>query len=98
MKTTTQIKLMMVVWGALLIVLGLIIWHIWPQPHTCPLPSLMELQEIVGAKVDGKICKLWNVPGHSETGEKWDAYMCERYAAEAMEPYVEDDGYLHAEW
>ena len=65
--------------------------------HTCPLLSLMEVQEIVGAKVDGKICKSWNVEGHSETGDKWDSYICEQYATEAMEPYVGEDGKLGLE-
>ncbi len=62
--------------------------------HTCPLLSLMELQEIVGAKVDGKICKSWNIKGHSETGEKWDKYICDQYAEKDMEQYIGEDGYL----
>lgn len=36
------------------------------------IKSIEELQEQVGAMPDGKICKMWNVPNHSETGEKWD--------------------------
>ena len=60
----------------------------------CPLPTLMEVQEIVGAKVDGKICKYWNVEGHSETGEKWNKYSCKQAAEKAMEPFVGKDGYL----
>lgn len=79
-------------------VIGISMVALVVAPHTCPLPSLTELQEIVGAKPDGKICKSWNVPGHSETGEKWDAYICEQFAAKATEPYVGDDGYLGANW
>lgn len=40
------------------------------QPR--PVPSIEWIQEKVGAKVDGKLCKSWNVPGHSETQRLWE--------------------------
>lgn len=49
------------------------------------VPSFKELQKMVGAKPDGKICKMWNVPGHSETLEKWERKICDQYAIEAIE-------------
>jgi len=41
-----------------------------------PVPSLSEIQAMVGAEPDG-------VYG-PETKEKWDMAVCERYAAEAF--------------
>ena len=35
------------------------------------LPSIEWVQTEIGAKPDGKLCKSWNVKGHSETQEKW---------------------------
>ncbi len=87
MKATAQIKLMMVVWGTLLVVLGLIIWHIWPQPHTCPLPSPTELQERLGVKADGII--------GDETMEAWNEAYIEQSASKYMEPSVGEDDKLH---
>ena len=44
------------------------------------IKSISELQEQVGAEPDGKICEMWNVPGHSETGEKWNRAYCDQEA------------------
>ena len=35
------------------------------QPR--PVPTIEWVQEKVGAKVDGKLCRSWNVPGHVAT-------------------------------
>lgn len=54
--------------------------------HVCPLLSPVELQERLGVKPDGKI--------GPETMAAWDKALCDQYAAEAMEPFVGEDGYL----
>ena len=33
------IKLWLVVWGLMIIMCGTLIWRVWPEPHTCTLPS-----------------------------------------------------------
>ena len=49
-------------------------------PENVKIPSVSQLQKIVGAKVDGKLCAGWAVEGHSETGDKWDDYICNQEA------------------
>ena len=34
-------------------------------------------------KIDDKICKGWNIPGHSETLAAWESEICNDFA----EPY-----------
>jgi hypothetical protein len=46
-----------------------------------PLRTIEEVQQQIGAKADGKLCKGWGVEGHSETQTKWDRYICNQYAA-----------------
>ena len=57
-------------------------------PHTCPLPSPVELQERIGVKPDGKIGK--------ETMEAWDRAYSEQCGEAAMEPFVGEDGKLNS--
>jgi len=45
------------------------------------IPTVKEIQRMVGAEPDGKLCKGWGCPGHSETQEKWDRAICDQYAA-----------------
>lgn len=87
-----KIEIAIVLILAVLLAIGIVglIANISPEPHTCPLPSPQEVQKRIGVKADGII--------GPETMKAWDKYLCEQYAAEAMEPYVENDGKLHAEW
>ncbi len=52
------------------------------------IPTFRELQQMLidkgyKIKADGKICKMWNVPGHSETIEAWDDEICQQSAAKS---------------
>ncbi len=52
------------------------------------LPTFIEIQEMLVArghdiKIDDKICKGWNIPGHSETLAAWESEICNDFA----EPY-----------
>lgn len=45
------------------------------------LPSIKDIQRRIGCeKIDGRLCKMWCVEGHSETQEKWGAAICQQYA------------------
>ncbi|KKM05492.1 hypothetical protein LCGC14_1753520 [marine sediment metagenome] len=69
-------------------------WSIdWDNPPlNVKIPSVTQIQNIIGCeKVDGKVSRDYRT---SETQKKWDEYTCKQYAAEAMEPYVGEDGYL----
>ena len=48
------------------------------QPR--PLPTIEWVQEKIGVKADGKLCKSWNVPGHSDTQKEWDLDINQQYA------------------
>ena len=41
------------------------------------IPTVEDIQRLVGAKVDGKLCDGWKIPGHSETADKWDKAICD---------------------
>ena len=73
----------------------------WDEPETSTidwddppidvvLPDIYQLQRIVGAEVDGKICDGWLVEGHSETGDKWTEYagnqMLDKYFTVSGKP------------
>ena len=75
---------------AIVVFLGIYVTDRLLTSHVCPLLSPVQLQERLGVKPDGKI--------GPETMKAWDKHLCDQYAAEAMEPYIEDDGYLKANW
>jgi len=47
-------------------------WQMW-DANTMPLPTIEQVQQAIGAKVDGKI--------GNETKIKWDRAICDLYAS-----------------
>jgi len=47
-------------------------WQMW-DANTMPIPTIEQIQQAVGSRVDGKIGK--------ETLEKWDRAVCDLYAS-----------------
>ncbi len=73
--------------GCLVVVAVIVFWIVndWLHRNTPTPQHLMsptELQECIGVEPDGKI--------GPETMKAWDKALCDQYAAESDEPYVED--------
>lgn len=56
------------------------------------VPTIESIQRSVGATVDGKLCRMWNVPGHSETQEKWEYKLGNQSASKWDYHYAPENG------
>ncbi len=54
------------------------------------IPTFRDIQEMVGAEPDGKICKGWHIPEHSETLRLWELAINQQYADKWDYYYKED--------
>ena len=53
------------------------------------IPTFRDIQEMVGAEPDGRICKGWHIPEHSETLRLWELAINQQYA-DKWDYYYED--------
>lgn len=52
------------------------------------IPTIQDIQRRLGCKkIDGRLCEMWNVEGHSETQKLWDDAICQQYA----DKYINDE-------
>lgn len=53
------------------------------------IKTIKEFQYQIGCeKVDGKVCKMWNIPDHSETQEKWEGAIGQQCADVFINDYT----------
>ncbi len=80
-----------IIWSVIisLLVAGIILQFAQDDKLEAPdtnMPTFADIQQMLvesghNIKVDGKICKGWNVPEHSETLTAWDLEICNQEAS-----------------